>query len=423
MSLASPLLFSLLIASAPAQPPPEPRGEERDSFGGVSSVRGEKTGYFHVERIGGRAWIITPEGNGFLSKGINHLSFRADRGQTTGKREYRDNVERKYGSADAFYRAAVDRLSEWGFNTLGAWCDREAARLHRLPYTEMLNLAQSVTPGAWLKGNTPDVFSGEFEKAIRLRAEKTARPLADDPWLLGYFTDNELSFGPDWRVKTTLLERMLDLPGGAPGRNAAEQALAEHGGDMQAAAPPFAGRYARRYFEVCREAVAAADPNHLVLGCRFAAPPAMEVAEAARGLVDVCSVNIYSLKPDLAAIESLAAASGAPVMIGEFAIRARDSGLPNTRGAGPLVDTQTDRAVAFARFVERLLRSPEVVGYHWFEHQDEPAEGRFDGEDSNYGLVDIEDEPYARFVQHVRFVNARAETLALRPPPGAGKAE
>lgn len=45
---------------------------DRDAYGGTTAIRGKKTGYFHVERIGGRAWLITPEGSGFLSKGINH---------------------------------------------------------------------------------------------------------------------------------------------------------------------------------------------------------------------------------------------------------------------------------------------------------------------------------------------------------------
>jgi len=157
----------------------------------------------------------------------------------------------------------------------------------------------------------------------------------------------------------------------------------------------------------------------MVMGSRFAGPPAKEVAAAAAGLVDVFSVNIYSMEPNLEVIERLARDSGAPVMIGEFAFRGRDSGLPNTRGAGPVVETQADRARAFERFVERLLSSPEAVGYHWFEHQDEPAEGRFDGEDSNYGLVDIKDEPYRVLVERMAELNRRAEEIARKARAGA----
>jgi len=52
-----------------------------------------------------------------------------------------------------------------------------------------------------------------------------------------------------------------------------------------------------------------------------------------------------------------------------------------------------------------------VVGYHWFEHADEPAEGRFDGENSNYGLVNIRDEPWSILVARAVAVNLQVETV------------
>ena len=54
---------------------------------------------------------------------------------------------------------------------------------------------------------------------------------------------------------------------------------------------------------------------------------------------------------------------------------------------------------------------PEAVGYHWFEWVDEPKEGRFDGENSNYGLVNIQDKPYQEFIETVKKVNAKAAEI------------
>jgi hypothetical protein len=46
------------------------RGAElRDRFGGSTSVRGRSTGFYHTERIDGRWWLITAEGNAFFSNG------------------------------------------------------------------------------------------------------------------------------------------------------------------------------------------------------------------------------------------------------------------------------------------------------------------------------------------------------------------
>jgi agarase len=89
--------------------------------------------------------------------------------------------------------------------------------------------------------------------------------------------------------------------------------------------------------------------------------------------------------------------------------------LPNTRGAGPIVKTQADRAAAFVRYATLALSKPNLVGYHWFEHADEPKEGRFDGENSNYGVVDIRDEPYRALTQAMTQLNAQAEVLHDKP--------
>jgi len=44
--------------------------------------------------------------------------------------------------------------------------------------------------------------------------------------------------------------------------------------------------------------------------------------------------------------------------------------------------------------VQALAQIPYVVGADWFQYYDEPTHGRFDGEDYNFGLVDIHDQPY-----------------------------
>ena len=71
--------------------------------------------------------------------------------------------------------------------------------------------------------------------------------------------------------------------------------------------------------------------------------------------------------------------------------------------------TQADRAAAFEKYVETALASPLLVGYHWFEHADQPAEGRFDGENSNYGIVNIRDELYEDLANAMKRVNLEAE--------------
>jgi len=136
------------------------------------------------------------------------------------------------------------------------------------------------------------------------------------------------------------------------------------------------------------------------------------VIEAAGWHLDVISFNCYDSEPT-AALDAYTTA-GKPCLISEFSFRGADSGLPNTDGAGPKVATQAERAASFRRYVTRALHCRALVGYHWFEHADQPAEGRFDGENSNFGTVTIEDRVYDELTRAMAAVNAEAEAMHSR---------
>ena len=46
---------------------------ELDRYGGWKKIKGAATGFFHTEKIDGRWWIITPDGNGFIVVGLQHM--------------------------------------------------------------------------------------------------------------------------------------------------------------------------------------------------------------------------------------------------------------------------------------------------------------------------------------------------------------
>jgi hypothetical protein len=278
-----------------------------------------------------------------------------------------------------------------------------------------------------------DVYAPRFESTARQIADEECRPRAQERFLVGYFSDNELRWGPDWRGKETMLEMYLKLPSDAMGRQRAVEFLRRRYGDdigklnhaweveaKDFAAIPLPGKtdayradaeqfltgVAERYFHICAQAIHGADSHHLYLGARFAGKEPDVVFRAAR-FADVASINTYSFDPRPLA-ERLYKLAGKPVLITEFAFRAQDSGLPNTQGAGPKVPNQDARAQAYTDYVTRLESLPGAIGYHWFQWSDEPKEGRFDGENSNYGLVSINDKPYAEFLAAVKAANAAA---------------
>ena len=86
-----------------------------------------------------------------------------------------------------------------------------------------------------------------------------------------------------------------------------------------------------------------------------------------------------------------------PLIVTEWAYPALDTECPCKKGAGQRVPTQKERAAASALFVKTMLSAPEVVGYIHFRWVDQPPLGRWKmkgGEDCNYGLVNLRDEPY-----------------------------
>ena len=484
--------FVTIVALLGAYASTNAEAPQYDKYGGWTELKSKPTGFFRTENING------------ISKGVNHVSFTADNAPSLGYSPYGRATSKKYGDIHTWAGASIQRLKDWNFNTIGAWSNHETFD-KGMPYTLILNIGASAG-GSWLEGAFPDVFSETFQSVAENQARELCALKANDPFLLGYFLDNELRWGPDWRSQNTLFDDFLAIPEDATGKKVLVNMLKEVYGDidglnsawhtdcrsfddilaakklsdlgkeissvdweltkdialrrfpkeliiryleetygslakvnetfntnarsydelltsqplspvaveMRKVQSKFLKAVAEQFFKVCRVAIRKFDPNHLILGCRYAGYAPTEVVEGMKDYVDVVSYNNYDKFPPKDRLEKLYEMVGKPIMITEFSFKAMDSGLPNTKGAGQPVKTQKDRADNFAKYVEAFLTMPFAVGYHWFEHADEPAEGRFDGENSNYGLVNIKDEPWEILVKKMIEVNGGAEQVHAR---------
>lgn len=415
-------------------------------YGGWLGLRSNATGFFRVEEINGIYWFVDPEGYVFISKGVNHVDYMGDYSPALGYSPYHINTLRRYGSVDKWIEVTVSRLLRWGFNTVGAWSSRELFKY--LPYTINLNVLGDFGFD-WQTGRMPDVFTDSFVEYVNMKAFFNCAPLSNDSLLIGYFLDNEPRWGPDWRSANHLLDDFIRMSATAPGKRVAVEVIREsYGGDliklnselgtsftsfeellnytgslpststMHQARVEFVRRYAERYFSLATWAIKRHDPNHLILGIRVAGLPdtdyKREVFRVMSKYVDVITVNLYNYAfPPTIALAELFQLTGRPIVITEFSYRAMDSGLPNTKGAGLTVNTQLERANLTYSFVSRLIKLPYVIGYHWFQYFDQPKEGRFDGENSNYGLVRIDDEPYQEMIDMFTRLNMIVEKIHL----------
>lgn len=431
------LLIPILLILTPTALDAIPQAEY-NLFGGWTGVQTDSKVHFYTAEIEGVWWIVDPGGNAFFSKGVNHITFTADFSPQLGYSPYGRATLDKYKIESAWADATAERLRNWGFNTIGSWSSPVIMN-RKIPFTINLNIGQE--GGAnWQHGIFPDVFSEGFTRAAKRVARLKCRPQKDNLYLLGYFTDNELRWGADWRSKNELLIDFLKMKKEAAGRQAAVNFLLERHKTIEELneswnvnvdsfdalaglkeipassartkdEQDFQFRVAQQYFRVCYNAIRNEDPNHMILGVRFAGKAPEPVLLSLKDYVDIVSFNTYNARPPKETLGEIHAITGRPLMITEFSFKAMDSGLPNSKGAGKPLTTQQERADSYATFVTDLARMPYVVGYHWFEYADQPKEGRFDGENSNYGLVNLKDEPWKTLTDEMSKMNTLVETI------------
>jgi hypothetical protein len=162
----------------------------------------------------------------------------------------------------------------------------------------------------------------------------------------------------------------------------------------------FLGLLAERYYQLMRDIIRKYDPQSLFLGDRYQSFFYPEVARASARYVDVASSNLNASWNDgrflRCYLDTLHALTGKPVLVSEFYLAAAQnrSGNKNTHGIYPVAASQIERANAARNTLEGLTRLPYVIGADWFQFSDEPKHGRTDGENFNFGLVDINDGAY-----------------------------
>ena len=312
----------------------------------------------------------------------------------------------------------------------------------RLPYTAPVYLwgdhAKVSAPGQYW-GAMHDPFDPKFATDCEARAREVAASVKNDPLCLGYFVDNELSWGEtddaNPRARYALAIGALSSGADSPAKaafvadlkakyntiealnaawNTKIASWSEFSAPFQVADAPndalkadlsaFLTHFADQYFRTVRDSLRKADPNHLYLGCRFAWRTPEAVQSAAKWC-DVVSFNIYAKRlesKEWAFVNGL----NKPALIGEFHMGALDRGLfhPGLVAA----KDQNERAQMFADYMQSVAQNPAFVGAHWFEYCDEPVAGRpLDGENYNIGLVSVADVPYAELVASARTANAR----------------
>ena len=375
--------------------------------------------------------------------------------------------------AKRWAKDTVKQLREWGFNSLGSTCD-EQLTTYGLVSRPLLRMTEAFAKRSeehniapYLgKASTifPNVFHPDFAKHCDSFARRTCAQYKDNPWFLGYYIDNELAW---WGRNKNLPVGLFDLTMQKNSTHSAKIALRNfmekefnsniagfnacwgtqfnnfddilqlkslvHKTDKHVKIKEkFLKLIAENYFKITTEAIRKYDPNHLILGCRFAGTygaASPEVWRTAGKYCDILTINIYpfiDMKTMVAYTDytmdvtvhdefnKLYQYATKPFLITEWSFTALDSGVPCTFGSGQRFLTQKERSRAAESFAKMLLAEKFILGYDYFMWCDEPPGGIIASfpENCNYGLINYKGEPYKDMTE--MFTKLHQDPASLR---------
>jgi hypothetical protein len=321
---------------------------ETGTYGGWIKNQHDATGFFYVDSVDGNWYIVDPEGYEFIAKSVVSVE--------------------KGGPV-----MLPDDLKQFSINSMGNWSDLTIRDIPVCPRYNFLQSFKNYAPHLkeLYDQNIFPVFEPSWPVFCNSRAGTFVDEFLDNPWVIGYFTDNELAF------HKVLLDDYLALDESNANYIAARDWMIARSGEgftvSETDREAFRGHVARAYASAVYNALKSSDPNHMVLGPRLHASAKYNpyILQSIGAFVDVMGINFYSRwEPSDETMDLWLEEGGKPFLITEFYTKAKDTGLPNASGAGWEVYTQQDRAWFFENFVLQLMSHPGSVGWQWFRYID-----------------------------------------------------
>lgn len=350
----------------------------------------------------------------------------------------RANMIRVFGESwfDAWVTINTARMKHWGFNTIAVGVNNydderteEFLKKAKMPYC--ITLKEFPKTQTLIFRDFPDVFSEQYHAMCRAYAAQL-RPYADDPYFIGYFMTNE----PEWwfaSKNVNIAERVFAHETTSATRAFLIGRLREKYGNIgtlnrmwktdfrdfydlnrplpyldktSAAAAEdltiFKKLLLSEYCRVPSEAIRAVAPNSLNMGMRYGGVnvggDGLDVADC----FDVFSFNCYGAEPSKK-LNAVSSVLHKPLIVGEWHYGTLERGMLSNGAVGCV--TQADRGTACANYMLSAFENPNCVGVHYFEFNDQPLLGRFDGENQQIGMIDVCNRPYDACVERFAVIN------------------
>ena len=379
-----------------------PNGRDTwNRYGSYKYLRADSTGYFHVQKIDGRWWLIDPDGYAGINRAVTSFSD-----PTTVQYDYDLCSRIGFNAAGNFVASESQTKDDYNVTNYATW-----------GYTRRYAFHSSYKSYRKKKHTTPTgdyvfVLDPEFEEFCNSAAESNIRPFASERDLIGWFTDNEIPFNED-----QLGYLITELDSLDPSRAAARVWAAERGiteSDIRTnnakvtntIKKQFAGYLAERYYSVVEQAIRSVDPVHMILGSRLHGRPRANtyVVQASHAHTDVTSVNFYDYYSPNDQIAKSSWTQDHPCLVSEFYIKDINYQPSSQSGAGWYVQSQTDRGYWYENTCLQLLASKCYIGWQYFRYMD-------DSGGSNKGIVSLDKNEYTDMTRWMQDLNEQVYAL------------
>lgn len=477
--------FAATLQKDQAEMSAYPGPTDWDKWGGWKDGPKQKaTGFFYPAKVDGKWWLVTPDGTLFWSYGATGVGAGGEGSPVTTKEAWFEdlpspngpaakywgegkgarymyyekgqewksfsfsglNAERKYGpnwreaTADALHA----RMRNWGLNTMANWSDPVVYLKRKTPYCATIN------SGAWSLDHFPDVFDPAWERSMNAAMDAQKNTTANDPWNIGYYVDNELTWGGDPQARRVAEGALKAAPTSPSKRQFIEDLGAKYPtiaalnaawgtkhvswealGESRALPQPqteafrtdtgnFGVKVAEKYFSTVRDAVKRVAPNNLYLGVRFHGHIDPNLIKICAKYADVISYNIYGDDPS-GRLNQYRGAVDKPFMVGEFGVTSDLAQMP-WRGQ-IYTEEEGARLRPLENYLSRAFVHPALVGAHFFQFRDQPLTGRADGEATLRGFLNVADTPHFDLVQLNRRLayNLYSTRAGTNGPQAAGR--
>jgi hypothetical protein len=455
-----------------------------DKYGGwLKGPQLKATGHFRTEKVKGKWWLVDPDGHLFWSHGMGcvrpgdgsttitdrefyfsalpdaskYAQFYSSRGwsapfgyykgrATTSFNQTAWNLYKKYG--DTWKKKADEniprRIRSWGLNSLGAWSSPEIFLKSIVPYAPIISSGSRKLEGSeghWTK--FPDPYDAGFAESL-IKGITAIEKSITDPYCIGYFVNNELTYGDP----TGIGRWTIASPADQPAKIVMADFLKKRYPDINQLNASWGTKFSswddllkntqsldirnkdtedftvmaiNEYFKRIRDTLKKLAPDKLFLGSRldfhwYPSETNLNEWDARTGWIvniaaqycDVVSFNRYRSTAE----DVRPGNCDKPVIIGEWHHTTLEKST-FYRGPEHFTENLKSRAQKYDYFVKSCMNNPHIVGAHYFQYYDQPTVGRADGENFSCGFVAICDRPHDDMIAVSRKTGKSMYTMRL----------